>query len=209
MLAFNPLPKIMIDLQLCQILIVSAKDCDSKFLNICVCIWQYSPILLLHTASERPHGRYLKNVRSLFAKKWYDIGLELFDLEDESELELIKSSKLGKVECCAEMLELWLHRQPYATWNQLLEALESPGIELNNVALKIRRMLSGMCLLDNVSLLLFTLRICDSQSLFLVHHKMLKQGGCNIFILTSRLAVVRHAAKSYSPSNKMYAWPLL
>jgi len=110
----------------------------------------------------------LKNVRSLFAKKWYDIGLELFDLEDESELELIKSSKFGKVECCAEMLELWLHRQPYATWNQLLEALESPGIELNNVALKIRRMLSGMCLLDNVSLLLFTLRICDSQSLFLV-----------------------------------------
>jgi len=39
------------------------------------------------------------------------------------------------------MLELWLNRQPNATWNQLIKALRAPGIELNNVASKIEKML--------------------------------------------------------------------
>ena len=39
------------------------------------------------------------------------------------------------------MLELWLNRQPDATWNQLIEAVKAPGIELNNAASKIEGML--------------------------------------------------------------------
>ena len=39
------------------------------------------------------------------------------------------------------MLELWLTRQPNATWNQLIEALKAPGIELNNAVSKIEEML--------------------------------------------------------------------
>ncbi|XP_065885365.1 glycylpeptide N-tetradecanoyltransferase-like isoform X2 [Dysidea avara] len=35
------------------------------------------------------------------------------------------------------MLELWLHKQPKATWNQLIEALKAPGIELDDVASEI------------------------------------------------------------------------
>ena len=39
------------------------------------------------------------------------------------------------------MLELWLKRQPNATWNQLIKALKAPGIELNNAASEIEEML--------------------------------------------------------------------
>ena len=97
------------------------------------------------TGSGRPARKYLKNVKSLFADKWYDIGLELFDPEDESKLDEIQSNKGGNVgDCCGEMLRVWLQKQPYATWNQLIDALRSPGVELFVVASKIEEMLNGM-----------------------------------------------------------------
>ena len=85
----------------------------------------------------------MTNFQSLFAEKWYDIGLELLHSRDETCLRLIKSSKREKIECCAEMLELWLDRQPDASWNQLIDALRSPGIELFDVASKLEGMLIG------------------------------------------------------------------
>ncbi|XP_065918803.1 uncharacterized protein [Dysidea avara] len=96
---------------------------------------------ILQESSDCPYGRYLKNVRALFAEKWYDIGLELLEPVDEPNLRIIKSNRLGKVESCAEMLELWIDRQPNATWNQLIKALKAPGIELHSVAAKIGNML--------------------------------------------------------------------
>jgi len=50
--------------------------------------------------------------------------------------------KSGNVsDACREMLELWVEKKPKATWNQLIEALRMPGIELNAVADKIEEML--------------------------------------------------------------------
>ena len=87
----------------------------------------------------------MKNVKSLFAKNWYDVGLELLEPEDESKLDEIQTDKGGNVnECCGVMLYLWLQKQPYATWNQLIDALRSPGVELFDVASKIEEMLNGM-----------------------------------------------------------------
>ena len=92
----------------------------------------------------RPARKYLKDVRSLFAKNWYDVGLELLDPEDENQLDMIETSKSGNPnDCCVDMLHLWLQKQPNATWNQLIEALKSPGIELCDVAAKIDGMLKG------------------------------------------------------------------
>jgi len=92
----------------------------------------------------RPARKYLKDVRSLFAKHWYDVGLELLDPEDENQLDTIGASKGGNLnDCCGDMLHLWLKKQPNATWNQLIEALKSPGIELYDVAAKIEGMLKG------------------------------------------------------------------
>lgn len=70
--------------------------------------------------------------------------MELLDPVDECKLDEIQSNKGGSVgDCCDDMLRLWLQKQPYATWNQLIEALKSPGVELFDVAAKIEGMLNG------------------------------------------------------------------
>ena len=70
--------------------------------------------------------------------------MELLDQKDEKAVNIIKKNNAGNIsECCTEMLELWLNRQCNATWNQLIEALKAPGIELNDAASKIEGMLSS------------------------------------------------------------------
>ena len=70
--------------------------------------------------------------------------MELLEQQDEKDVVIIKKNNAGNIsECCKEMLELWLSRQPNATWNQLICALKAPGIELNNAASKIEGMLSS------------------------------------------------------------------
>jgi len=105
--------------------------------------------LFILIGSQRPARKYLKDVRSLFAKNWYDIGLELLEPEDENKLDEIETNKGGNVnECCGDMLHLWLQKQPYATWNQLIDALKSPGVEMFDVASKIEGMLKGKDILS-------------------------------------------------------------
>ena len=101
-------------------------------------------MLCMIIGTDRPAFKNLRFVRELIADKWYDIGLELLEQKDERAVNVIKKNNAGNIsECCIEMLELWLNRQPDATWNQLIEALRAPGIELNNVASQIEGMLSS------------------------------------------------------------------
>ena len=95
------------------------------------------------TGTDRPALKYLKLVRGLIAEKWYDIGLELLEQKDEQAVKTIKKNPSGSnlTECCTEMLELWLDKQPNASWNQLIETLKTPGIDLNTAASKIEDML--------------------------------------------------------------------
>ena len=37
--------------------------------------------------------------------------------------------------CCTKMLQLWLERQPDATWEQLIQALQE--IEMNELATRV------------------------------------------------------------------------
>ena len=86
-----------------------------------------------------PALKYLRCVRDLIANRWYDIGLELLEQKDEKAVNIIKKNNAGNItECCIEMLELWLNRQSNATWNQLIDALKAPGIELNMQHLKLK-----------------------------------------------------------------------
>ena len=74
--------------------------------------------------------------------KWHYLGIELLDSNDVEELDTIEAehpSDLNK--CCIKMLNLWLKKQPTASWNQLIEALRQPGIELSTLANKIEQML--------------------------------------------------------------------
>ena len=100
-------------------------------------------VLLSRTiGSDHPYAKYLRRVRSLFTEKWFDVGSELLEPGDERQLKIIKSNnKLSLDESCAEMLDLWIEKQPDASWDQLIEALSAPGIEMYSVASKIKSML--------------------------------------------------------------------
>ena len=94
------------------------------------------------TGSERPDLAHLATVRSLFEADWYEIGLNLLNQDDAHRLDLIKiNGKDNTSECCREMLKLWLRKQPKATWDQLIRALRSEGVERNDVAYKIKKKL--------------------------------------------------------------------
>ena len=77
------------------------------------------------------------------ADKWYDIGIQLLDEEDTPQLKLIKTRHGGDVnDCTAGMLQLWQEKKPDANWDQLLQVLRRPSINLNTLASKIEQMLS-------------------------------------------------------------------
>ena len=43
--------------------------------------------------------------------------------------------------CCTKMFQLWLERQPEASWRQLIQALREPNIEMNELANAIEQKL--------------------------------------------------------------------
>ena len=51
------------------------------------------------------------------------------------------------VKCCQTMIEEWLEIRKDASWNQLIEALKSPGIELLHLASEINGRLRGKVIL--------------------------------------------------------------
>ena len=82
------------------------------------------------------------HVRRNIIAKWHDIGLELLDEEDETSLEAIHVNYNNDVEKCAgEMLKLWLARQRNASWNQLIQVLRQPNIQLIFLAIRIENSL--------------------------------------------------------------------
>ena len=72
---------------------------------------------------------------------WHDLGIELLD-PDVDELDTIEAGSSDPNKCCTKMFQLWLKKQPTASWNQLIEALKQPGINLGALASKIEQMLS-------------------------------------------------------------------
>ena len=82
-------------------------------------------------------------VRGSVGLKWHDLGIELLDSSDDVEdLDKIEAEyKPDLDKCCTKMFQLWLKKQPTASWNQLIEALRQPDIELHTLATKIEEML--------------------------------------------------------------------
>ena len=106
--------------------------------------------------------RYLNRyVKGSVGLKWHDLGIELLDFDDVDELDKIKSQhSQGLDEECKAMFQLWLKKQPSASWNQLIEALRQPGIELKTLASKVEQMLlkpkpkPGWCMSSLLTLLM-------------------------------------------------------
>ena len=74
--------------------------------------------------------------------KWHDLGIELLDFKDVGKLDIIEAGyPTNHDKCCVNMFKLWLRNQPKASWNQLIEALRQPDIELDALATRIEQML--------------------------------------------------------------------
>ena len=81
-------------------------------------------------------------MKSHITTKWYDVGVELFDVEDESVLNTIRTDHPGDSDkCTAEMLRLWLEKKSDASWNQLIRTFREPNIKLEFLALKLENLL--------------------------------------------------------------------
>ena len=83
-----------------------------------------------------------RHVKKPVGSKWYDLGIDLLEKDDVKELNTIRSQYPADLNtCCTEMFQLWLRKQPTASWNQLLDSLRQPGIDLDNLASEIEQML--------------------------------------------------------------------
>jgi len=98
----------------------------------------------MYIGTDHPAMKYLNRyVRPNITKKWYDIGVELLDVNDEIVLDTIQDSFSGDPDkCTAEMLKLWRARKTDASWNQLIQAFRQHHIQLNALASNIEGMLS-------------------------------------------------------------------
>ena len=99
--------------------------------------------LLFIAGNNRPTIKLLnKLVKKSVATKWYDLGIELLDDGNLQALdEIQKNNPRDASMCCTKMFQLWLERQPDASWRQLIQALREPNIELNELANTIEQKL--------------------------------------------------------------------
>jgi len=95
-------------------------------------------IILLYfitvTGHHRPELRQLNRYVLQVCHMWQDIGIQLLDPRHVQEVQLLRTSREDQRTCCMLMFQLWLDRQPSATWSDLLQALREPHIGLNFVA---------------------------------------------------------------------------
>ena len=76
--------------------------------------------------------------------KWHDLGIELLDSDGVEDLDKIEAENKSDIDkCCTKMFQLWLKKQPTASWNHLIVALRRPEIELHLLANKIEEMSEG------------------------------------------------------------------
>ena len=74
------------------------------------------------------------------------MGIELLDCDDDvGELDTIEAKHPKDLKkFCTKTFSMWLMKQPSASWNQLIEALRQPDIQLGTLAAKIEQMLLGL-----------------------------------------------------------------
>jgi len=84
-----------------------------------------------------------KLVKPHVTTKWYDLGIELLEVEDLKTLDEIQNNYPRDASmCCTKMFQSWLDGQPEASWRQqLLQALRELNIEMNKLANKIEQKL--------------------------------------------------------------------
>ena len=78
------------------------------------------------------------------ALKWRELGAQLLNPSPENELNIIENNHRNNVvRCCQCVLEKWLDTTTDAKWDQLIEALRSDAVQLNNLANQLEQKLNA------------------------------------------------------------------
>ena len=107
------------------------------------------------TVFSKPTLKKLQHMKVITAvgSKWYELGIELLDDDQLAQLDIIKTNNSEVTRCCAEMFLSWLRSHTTATWQDLVEALKAPGVELNDVAAMVEaQFIHGLLYCKNMHL---------------------------------------------------------
>ena len=95
-------------------------------------------------SSKPTRKKLLDHVIPHVTPQWYVLGLKLLKEDQEDHLDVIKSDHTGNnLMCCMEMFWYWLNTNTDASWQQLIETLRSPVVNLPVVAADIEKMFTG------------------------------------------------------------------
>ncbi|XP_065913178.1 uncharacterized protein [Dysidea avara] len=103
-------------------------------------------------AQSRPNAKDLHNfVIPYVGNKWYELGIQLLDANQESMLQSIGANHGHDVKkCCSETFNYWLQTHPDGNWDQLVKALRKPAVELNYLAQNIEKEFTVAASVDNL-----------------------------------------------------------
>ena len=87
---------------------------------------------------------------------WKDLGIELLGDENSDALDVLKNNNSDVMSCCSAMFQLWLKRQPTASWSQLIQALRQ--LQLYLLADQVESKLTAVPVLESDSGLLSVLQ---------------------------------------------------
>ena len=94
--------------------------------------------------SKPTKRKILDHVVPHVTPRWYVLGVKLLKEDQESHLDVLKLNHAGDNKmCCMEMFWYWLNTNTDASWQQLIEALRSPAVELPVVAADLEKMFTG------------------------------------------------------------------
>ena len=104
-------------------------------------------MLFLSVVDDRPTLKYLNgHVREDLCsacaanpQAWKDLGRALMPNSDAALGTIAGNANGNIITCCSGLFQLWLDRQPKASWRQLITALEEAKLE--NLAAKIQEKL--------------------------------------------------------------------
>ena len=91
---------------------------------------------------SKPTIKQLLNiVTPKVAAKYYELGIELYKDSDVNHLDTIqRGCAMDYTKGCTDMLKFWLTTyKDAATWDKLINGLEAKGLQLNSIALDIKR----------------------------------------------------------------------
>ena len=97
-----------------------------------------------HTGTDRPSLKDLYDhlvtslVNNVANTKWINLGVQLLQTH---EIDMIVASHHHNVITWQCVLQKWLETNINATWNQLIEALRRPSIQLDYLASQLEQML--------------------------------------------------------------------